>query len=894
MVTRGLPLRAAGPNTSGQTTFAMGRIDGGGFAFGVSASDDGSGNTLLLARNDEAGAFRYSSANAVGKRWTNCGAANAVTGRTLNTTGNCYENVFGPKVGGVACAAMAIAPSPETLGADGQLNLRQTLFYSSDKGLTFTPTALTSVSGAADTAYAGPHIVIDPNNAQIIYVIGLSGVIKVTYNGGANWHVVSALLGALYHANANGGQTSNGQIVNLTPSNPINGIGTIQFAAYDLQNELAVGSNGGYDYVLASTSSSVTINRIQPNDGSGGNGKPGVVNNDDLYFGLGLSVTIDGSSGTVTNPGIALGDPNCSGSASKIVYFGFGHTGMWWTWDGNPEHAAATPAGGPANLGGLTTGGRAGGGRIAVSFDGTLYATNGDNFGWTFVPSGAGTGTWTHLPTDTTGPIVAIVPHLTVAGKAAFMSNTGGVRMFTGYGATLFSHQFGQTFVPGDGGLDQPWISSETTGLSGASAAWDPITADRIWICLGIGISFMDIPTSGGSWSANTISQSSGLESMIISRLVKTPSPNGNMLFACQDRPLMTSTGPSSPPPAYFPAPGHEAGGGYTVTYSDSDPTCVWGSENTGVYRNTNNGVAANWVSVNAALGGWNDIASTTSSSAVFNPNAPALWLVGTTYGIGSTAVASDGKVYVSSTNGNVGNDPTTDGGIHWTNTNTFGAITYTANAGSTVQTCLFDGSILAGDGTGPFGAQNHLAQDGAGNYWYFRAATGKLYKSTDGGAHFTTISTQSFNVGSGSVLIPMKGTSPLKMLFVSGTSGGGGFDQPWPLMYSSDVNAGGAFTSISNTYDVIAGDYGAPKPGNSIPAVFITGQLTQFAVWGVYRCDDITQVTPTWVYLSDANRICCDVIENALGTGKLFADKDTYGTVYVCTQGSGYMWGHI
>lgn len=52
------------------------------------------------------------------------------------------------------------------------------------------------------------------------------------------------------------------------------------------------------------------------------------------------------------------------------------------------------------------------------------------------------------------------------------------------------------------------------------------------------------------------------------------------------------------------------------------------------------------------------------------NPaNSPALWAVGTTYASGNKVAGSDGVVYSSVGNGNVGNNPVTDGGVHWTNT---------------------------------------------------------------------------------------------------------------------------------------------------------------------------------------------------------------------------------
>ena len=49
---------------------------------------------------------------------------------------------------------------------------------------------------------------------------------------------------------------------------------------------------------------------------------------------------------------------------------------------------------------------------------------------------------------------------------------------------------------------------------------------------------------------------------------------------------------------------------------------------------------------------------------------APALWAVGTTDVRPVTKVGgSDGKIYQSIGSGNIGHDPTTDGGVHWTNT---------------------------------------------------------------------------------------------------------------------------------------------------------------------------------------------------------------------------------
>jgi hypothetical protein len=44
-------------------------------------------------------------------------------------------------------------------------------------------------------------------------------------------------------------------------------------------------------------------------------------------------------------------------------------------------------------------------------------------------------------------------------------------------------------------------------------------------------------------------------------------------------------------------------------------------------------------------------------------------WAIGTTYAITNKVTGSDGVIYQSIGNGNIGNNPVSDGGIHWTNT---------------------------------------------------------------------------------------------------------------------------------------------------------------------------------------------------------------------------------
>jgi hypothetical protein len=52
----------------------------------------------------------------------------------------------------------------------------------------------------------------------------------------------------------------------------------------------------------------------------------------------------------------------------------------------------------------------------------------------------------------------------------------------------------------------------------------------------------------------------------------------------------------------------------------------------------------------------------------------PAAFDIGATYAATNTVTGSDNYIYSSVGSGNIGNDPTTDGGVHWTNTGTLTA----------------------------------------------------------------------------------------------------------------------------------------------------------------------------------------------------------------------------
>lgn len=88
------------------------------------------------------------------------------------------------------------------------------------------------------------------------------------------------------------------------------------------------------------------------------------------------------------------------------------------------------------------------------------------------------------------------------------------------------------------------------------------------------------------------------------------------------------------------------------------------------------------------------------------SPPSPAPWLVGTTYSTGNSVSGSDGFNYTSIGNGNVGHDPTVDGGVHWTATNVLTAWQSVSASGSVnwllLTVALQDIPVLWPVGSGP------------------------------------------------------------------------------------------------------------------------------------------------------------------------------------------------
>jgi hypothetical protein len=636
---------------------------------------------------------------------------------------------------------------------------------------------------------------------------------------------------------------------------------------------------GQYVVSASQTVSSTLISQVTIFAGNteyrSGSSGPGVNSGDVLYFGMGGGVQVDGSAGTVTNPG-------GSGVASNLVYFswtvGPASGSVWYTDDCGGTFFRLGSSGGPAAVPSkmrLSNDAAIKGGGNNVLY--VCAGTQPTGF-WRWVgnhPTGTSLAdnTWTLLSTigDTTGCSL-VSPDLSTAGRVVFMSGRGGIWLSLDYGdSSGGNYGAAPIMASGRGGTDAPWLSTGVDGWSLGDCLFDRADNTKLWIADGNGI-WTTTPAHNanrGTW----YSQMDNMQSMSLNRLRKAPAPNGRILLGGQDH-LFYSIADAFTDPTYcYPGP---TGGvppnvsnAGDIVYSESDPTVLFGSTTSHVYRATGSAITNNWTDISYGGGGvWPLLASTTPISVVAVAN-------GATARYGSSS----------------------DGGTTWTWTD-----------------CLIGGVALhiysAGSG---FGTIKIVDSDGYGNIYIYDYGAGShtpaFYKSTDGGQNFTLVSNPA-NIGAlgtGGILRCVPG-QPGHMFISAGRSGAGYSLPPAYLLRTVDDGVTWDVFSTANgsgsgaTYTVWGVAAGKAKPGgNGYPAIFITASLTgtrnDMTTSGVYRCDDMPisgatsalRTTCTWTHLP--NSFKCNTDGNASG---MDADMDVYGDVYMAMSASGYMFGSM
>lgn len=149
----------------------------------------------------------------------------------------------------------------------------------------------------------------------------------------------------------------------------------------------------------------------------------------------------------------------------------------------------------------------------------------------------------------------------------------------------------------------------------------------------------------------------------------------------------------------------------------------------------------------------------------------------------------------------------------------------------------------------------------------FYSLADGALYASTDGGATFSARAT-SLPAGKLTAVPGIAGD-----LWIAG--GGKG------LLHSTD--GGRTFTTLSTVQSASALGFGKAAPRTNYQALYLIGTIKN--VTGVFRSTD---KGATWLRVNDDAHQWGSIG----GTGVITGDPDTYGRVYVGTNGRGLQYG--
>ncbi|MGW7438019.1 RICIN domain-containing protein [Streptomyces sp. NPDC054849] len=170
--------------------------------------------------------------------------------------------------------------------------------------------------------------------------------------------------------------------------------------------------------------------------------------------------------------------------------------------------------------------------------------------------------------------------------------------------------------------------------------------------------------------------------------------------------------------------------------------------------------------------------------------------------------------------------------------------------------------SKVSGLGTGAV-----VVADRSSAKTFYSLAGGALYASTDGGATFTARAT---NLPAGR-LASVPGIAG--DLWIAGGTGG--------LLHSTD--GGRTFATLSTVKSASALGFGKAAPGADHQALYLIGTVKD--VSGVFRSTD---KGVTWLRVNDDAHQWGSIA----GVGVIAGDPDTYGRVYVGTNGRGLQYG--
>ncbi|MBR2567142.1 MAG: hypothetical protein IKE29_21380 [Paenibacillus sp.] len=171
--------------------------------------------------------------------------------------------------------------------------------------------------------------------------------------------------------------------------------------------------------------------------------------------------------------------------------------------------------------------------------------------------------------------------------------------------------------------------------------------------------------------------------------------------------------------------------------------------------------------------------------------------------------------------------------------------------------------------------AYNHpLAADRINGYKFYMYAAGYMYRSTDAGANWYKANATRLPVSRGNTKVEAAPGLANRVWVSLGEAG----------LYAS-ANSGSTFTKIKAVQNSKLFAFGKNRPGKTVPSVYVYGTVNR--VNGFFRSDDMGV---TWSNIGPLGRGIG--LENEPQI--MVADRQTYGRVYIGTNGRGIYVGSL
>ena len=544
-------------------------------------------------------------------------------------------------------------------------------------------------------------------------------------------------------------------------------------------------------------------------------------------YGIG-NVMYDPTGGTVVIGGL---------TRTKLVYTTVHQKGVYRSQDaGQTWQKISGGAGQPVNASQFQ--------HIDISGDGTLYLGVSTPGGvWKFQGN-----TWTNVSANGNEKIVGVAVSPTDSNKVYAFSDGGQPwRSLTG-GASWTRLEKNQT------SSDIPWFNSYAQGyISVGNIVFDPKVADRLWLAEGVGVwRSSDINDAQLTW--NSVSR--GIEELVSNDIVAPP--RGKPVTAHWDFGLFYHVNPDA-----FPlkkGPTSRFNSAWSLAYSWGTPSFVVATVSDHRFCCEQYDGPDNQASYSIDGGqNWTLFPSLANKTHPFDLR------------FGDIAVATNDI-------NNIVWLPTFSKALH-----------YSKNRGATWTPVILPGTESIVDDQGKYAGGSHFnyflnrkvltADTAFPNTFYLYHQEKGMYKSTNGGANWTLLSStglpKGFAVGYFNATLKAVPGKAGHLFFSPGPLDGDDF----PLYYS--VDGGATWSVVPDTLEVTSFGFGKAAPGASYPTLFLQGRVNNDP--GVWRSTDEGK---SWQKISTYPMGIFDSIRAMDG------DKDIFGRVYVGLGGVGFAYG--